>query len=612
MFAWWSNWYPLPMAQFRAAPGVWKAELLLDGDLAATMSFVVRPASSTRYGLTPLDAIDAIRRGEAREALAYYAARGAELALGDRESRIRAAKAYGAATYLAGLVGEYRKGIESGRRASEVLASFPSIREVVEQRAQLQLFLGHLYAWTGDFDEARARLQEVLALTTRFDQNTVYPVVYSAIAWFGLSGMAFLQSDYPAALERARTSLSLYEQVFARMGSTDPAPGIFLHALLLAGMSSLELGRLDDAETLLRRALAGAVETHGDDIQAMTRGALALLAYRRGDIRQAQAESDLALSEGQRLGLTFFTTRLLSRRGSMASEQARYADALDAYRKAIWNIEDVRSQIAESSLRMLFFEDKHAIYHGAALSALSLGRPAEAFDFAERGRARAFLDLLGTTTLISKEQTAELLLDEARLKHRFDEAQAVMQFISSGLHQGGGSNAGPDLARSGRELRDVAVTEYERFLARVKKENPEQAALMSVEPLTLPEVQGLLDDRTTLLEYLVTPKETVAWVITRSTVKAVRLPVSRSELVAEVRRFRNAITERVSLELVKNISQRLYDHLLAPLRMELRSDHLLIVPHDVLHYLPFTASGASRAAGSWRTTPLRPCPARAC
>jgi hypothetical protein len=43
---------------------------------------------------------------------------------------------------------------------------------------------------------------------------------------------------------------------------------------------------------------------------------------------------------------------------------------------------------------------------------------------------------------------------------------------------------------------------YSAFLSKVRKEDKEQASLMTVEPLRLKQVQELLDPGTTLLEYL--------------------------------------------------------------------------------------------------------------
>lgn len=400
-------------------------------------------------------------------------------------------------------------------------------------------------------------------------------------------------------LAKTKTSHQLFEEFFrlaTRTPGRDRTLGIFAYMLIMKGIAELELNRLEEGEQSLRRALAVATELEAREFQVMARGGLALLRYRRGDFARAQEESRLALAESKALQMSFFTTLLLSYQGNHAAERGRYGDALERYREAIRNVEDVRSQIQESSLRMLFFEDKHAIYHGAVLSALSLGDTEEAFAFTERGRARAFLDLLGTNTLLSRA-TSGLASDETRLKTRFSEAKALMQFTSTGIQQGEGAGGLEEVSRASREARDVVVNEHETFLRRVKKENLEQAALMAVDPVTLQEVQGLLPVGTTLVEYLVTAKETVVWVIWRDGVKAIRLPLARTALVADVRRLRNAIAAREDLDSIRTQARALNERIFEPVRAEVRGSRLLIVPHDVLHYLPFAA--LMSPAGRW-------------
>jgi CHAT domain-containing protein len=72
------------------------------------------------------------------------------------------------------------------------------------------------------------------------------------------------------------------------------------------------------------------------------------------------------------------------------------------------------------------------------------------------------------------------------------------------------------------------------------------------------------------------------------------LPVARSALVAEVRAFRQGIEGRAPLPDAQARAERLHEWLFAPLRPRIRGDRVLLVPHDVLHYLPF---GALRSPG---------------
>ncbi|HYE92068.1 MAG TPA: CHAT domain-containing protein, partial [Terriglobales bacterium] len=256
-----------------------------------------------------------------------------------------------------------------------------------------------------------------------------------------------------------------------------------------------------------------------------------------------------------------------------------------AAKTAIQLTEEVRSELTDTSLRTGYLDEKQGLYQLAARLALRLQRPDEAFGYAEASRARAFLDLLGNQTTLSKGKTGALVDEELRLRARLAEAAAL---------SAESDDADPARAQATRE---AAERDYRAFIERVRKESVEQASLMSVEPVTLAEIQALLPDGTTLLEYMVGPDNAIVWIVERARVKAVVLPVDRATLVTEVRAFRDAISTQAPLDQVRDRASALYQRLIAAARAEIRGTRLLVVPHDVLHYLPFAALRG--ADGRW-------------
>ncbi len=73
-----------------------------------------------------------------------------------------------------------------------------------------------------------------------------------------------------------------------------------------------------------------------------------------------------------------------------------------------------------------------------------------------------------------------------------------------------------------------AQGEYEALIGRLKIEAPEYVSLISVNPLTLADVQRQVVDRqTTLIEYFVMDEHILAWIIDTETSEVVDLPISR-------------------------------------------------------------------------------------
>ena len=90
------------------------------------------------------------------------------------------------------------------------------------------------------------------------------------------------------------------------------------------------------------------------------------------------------------------------------------------------------------------------------------------------------------------------------------------------------------------------------------------------------------------MSYFVTPKETLAFVVTRDDLSLVRIPVSEADLTATVsRRGLPNVGGAPSPALA-----RLSSWLIAPLRAKINTPVLGIIPHGPLHLVPFAALGA--------------------
>ncbi len=542
--------------------------------------------SGKGYGLELPSIQEAIERGEGREALAFYEREATALERSGR--KLEAAKTLRAAAFVAPRVGAYQRGIRAALRGLELLKQEPQTQETVSLQVSVYASLGSAYRRVGDLREARRYLQEGLDLAKSFQS------LRRSLIWIGslsrnLAGVAYAQGDYTVALQQGMESIRFLED---RLRTTQP--GRVRHntrrhlaqACILVANIQRHQGSLPEAETYSLRALEIAKELHLQEIEAQAIAGLGWVALARKNYQQALERFQSALTLAARLDRVPQLIDLENGIGRTYAEHGRHEEALAAFARSLALVEDVRSELQEAGLRSGFLEDKQLIYHRAVRSALALGKPAEAFGYAERGRARAFLDLLGNQAVLSGGKTRALVEEEVRLRMRLHEASATAE---DELDEGG-------LAAS-RAKAEAAQRAYREFLDRVRKENLEQASLMTVEPVTLQEVQNLLPEGTTLLEYLVTSGEVALWVIERNRVEVVRLPVPRRDLVGRVREFRKTMTPQTGIEEVQIKARALYDRLLAPARPLIRGDRLLIVPHDVLHYLPWGALRSPK--GKW-------------
>lgn len=264
--------------------------------------------------------------------------------------------------------------------------------------------------------------------------------------------------------------------------------------------------------------------------------------------------------------------------GNLLLQTQKPSEAIPYYRKAIDNIESTRSLLESEELRTSFFEDKGQIYGGIILAHLGAKNVEEAFNYNERARSRAFLDILGNKVQLAR--SGSLLEEERALQAKISSLQARM----AAEREGGAS----ERAQLRREL-EAAQKAYTDFLAKVRKENKEQASLMNVEPLSLKQVQELLEPGVTVLEYFVPRGRAMVWVVEKDRVNLVRLPLNRSELISKVTALRESIYQLGEKEKFKQASEELYRVLIAPALPHIKGKELLIIPHDILHYLPYQA-----------------------
>jgi CHAT domain-containing protein/Flp pilus assembly protein TadD len=215
------------------------------------------------------------------------------------------------------------------------------------------------------------------------------------------------------------------------------------------------------------------------------------------------------------------------------------------------------------------------------------GHLEEAFDYSERARARAFLQLVGNRRLKPAHGADEQLVREA---------EALRTQILDWERQI--SLASPvERIRIATDLKNARLR-YQSLMIRLKVSNPEYASLTKVEPLQIQAVREELPPETTLISYFVSSNRIHAWVLDRTTFQYVSLPLEPTDLRrmvcwADQLGHRNGVrgarahdpqcgNDRAS-------SEEVFAKLFAPLREKIRNPRLILIPHSVLHYLPFAA-----------------------
>ncbi len=284
----------------------------------------------------------------------------------------------------------------------------------------------------------------------------------------------------------------------------------------------------------------------------------------------------LARSVGDRRG----EATLLSNLGFLREKQGDLEEAATLYEQAILIREHIRTAARLDEFKTAVADESAELYSHAILLKIKAGKPAEAFELSEKSRARTLLDQMNGAR-INMRKAADRDLIEQEQSLRF-ELTSLEKKLTEEVASGGAPEACAPLQGRLNQGRQA----YGEIVIRLKASNPEYAELQGYSPISRVEIQRLLGTDTTLLSYYVTTSKTLVFIVTRDSFNVVEIPVGKKELQNAIAWFRSFASVRgpvpVSLK-------QLDGWLIAPLRQQIKTPRVCVIPHGILHQLPFAA-----------------------
>ena len=261
--------------------------------------------------------------------------------------------------------------------------------------------------------------------------------------------------------------------------------------------------------------------------------------------------------------------QLLNDRARLAEKDGQLDVAIGLYGRAIDVIEQQRLSISTEANKIGFIGDKQAVYGRLVDALFRAGRAAETFTTIERAKSRALVDLLAAKDRadapVLASRQAQPLLNELRKASANDLAQLSLNM------------AQPDTPQAGHGTAQVAQ--------QLRQADPELASLVSVTAIPIEELQQHLMPEELVLQYYVFGAKLYGVTVSSSDVRVTE--IASPGLEGDVRRFRALIEQGSDRVLVE--ARGLYDRLIRPMEAQIKGKSLLVVPHGVLHYLPFAA-----------------------
>jgi len=419
--------------------------------------------------------------------------------------------------------------------------------------------IGHTFNDLKRYDQAIANFSEALQISHELEETQLEAKIMVN------TGNAYRNSkEYEIALEKYAAALGLYQNIGDKLSESD--------TLNRMGVAHLTLNQLDEALSLFRSALRIAEENQ--EAEMISKSLI-----------------NLALTYEQQEDLTAATQTYAQAINTLSTMPV----SLDVYQEIVALL--IEGERGEDAFRY--------VQHALAQSYLHpKGNPW--IDYS------AGLSTRQALTDTQSQSAASLLPGEnvAHLQDLVDQEQTIRWQMAGVRRAQNRLRKRLDLASSSQQNRVLVnrlqnerirlANEHEAIISDLQTSYPGYATFFDASTIGIEEIQrDLLDEQTTIIQYFILERETVAWVINQDREYLIPLDVTYTELADRVVQWRQQLEhpaeksvggEQTNSEQITNeLSATLAESLFIPLRSYVDTDNVIIIPHSVLSHIPFSA-----------------------
>lgn len=282
--------------------------------------------------------------------------------------------------------------------------------------------------------------------------------------------------------------------------------------------------------------------------------------------------------------------------GRAYAKQERYSEALESFKNSIKIIEDIRSQIQLEEFKATFLGSDKRIEAYQDLIGLLVtlhndspdkGYGREAFHYLEKAKARAFLDSLELSQM-NLTQGIDFKLQNQEKELMKDISNIYIKLLAAEIS--------PEEKQSLKQQLSEHENKLESLKREIRSKSPVYADLKYPEVITLEEAQkNILDSKTAFLAYSIGKDRSFAFAITKKSLEIFSLP-PKERLQNLVSSYLKAVTDRDNQNF--QLGHTLYNLLVQP-GMNKNIENLIVIPDDILYFLPFETLITQTSKRNW-------------
>jgi CHAT domain-containing protein len=407
------------------------------------------------------------------------------------------------------------------------------------------------------------------------------------------SNLRDLYADAILGEARVDEALGDYDagrQLLAQAERGEIKSAVFDHMYLFLAMARLEKAAANRAESVKRyeQAIEAAMAARDAAWELAIRVELAQYLASAPALSPAVRDqvshqlSEIA-SKSEKLKYADIRWRQTLIAGLLAENSGDRWGAVEHYRSAVDQLDGIRAGVTFAEARSTVTATNAAALLYTHLIGLltDVGRTEDAFEYVERRKARAFLEMLHGRRFegeVSNRDLANLqqmekqmvnlqwqLADTATLKLTGDDPRALRAQL----------------------VQLQAQFTLARHQASLQTTRAGQA--LSLKPLTLAQVQAQLPTRTALIEYSFVNEKAIAFVLTRAGAVERRWAFDYKAVRTKLQAARRGFDRAASPEDLRDVLEFLSTVILKPVLADIPAniDKLVFIPTDYLEYLPF-------------------------